>query len=61
MRNTILNKQYPLEFIENIFKLTLNKIYAGKQNNKNDNESDENNTTIESYVDHDLYMFINFG
>ena len=56
----LVNNQYPLDFIENIFNLTLNKILTVQQNNENKNENDaeseEINTINESSLDHDTYM-----
>ena len=57
-KQILVNNQYPLDFIENIFNLTLNKILTVQQNNENENdaESEESNTINESSLDHDTYM-----
>ena len=59
-KEILVNNQYPLEFIENIFNLTLNKILTVglKQNNENENDtkSDESNTSIEPSLDYNTCM-----
>lgn len=56
-RHILLDNQYPLEFIENLFNLTFTKILTVHKNNENE----VNNTTTESSVDYDTYVFTNFG
>ena len=54
----LLNNQYPLEFIEEIFNITLNKILCVDQSSTNDSghESDEDLTDDELVLDYDTLM-----